>query len=32
MIFNKVVFYAKVNDYPLFYSTELHDSNDIIAV
>jgi len=32
VFFNNVFFYMKANDYPLFYSTEYHDVNDVIVL
>jgi hypothetical protein len=30
--FNNIFFYAKLNDFPQFYTTELHDVWDVIAI
>lgn len=32
VIFNKVFFYMKYNDFPQFYTTEWQDNNDLIAL
>lgn len=32
VVFNNIFFFAKPNDFPQFYTTELQDKNDIIAI
>lgn len=32
VLFNKVFFYMKYNDFPQFYTTEWQDSNDVIPL
>jgi len=32
VLFNKIFFYAKINDFPQFYTTDMQDDNDLIVI